>query len=236
VDKAGTPGRSAASFVRGIARPATPGAPKARDWTRFRAARSWRSPARRRSSWTKFAQEPRALRNSVLRAPDAPREQPPATSSYKICFSSRGDAGGPVSGVWLPFLAHRGCSFRPLPAASASQEAGAAVSPPSTGIYGRWAAGGPGGAQGLLLRLFLPLARYSAFHPMDYPALKVLGQGNHAHRKKARNKGLITWGGDRRGIDCGRSTKALAVSLPSPARYLITSLSPQRSPGRATIS
>jgi hypothetical protein len=68
-----------------------------------------------------------------------------------------------------------------------------------------------------------------------YPACKVLGQGNHAHRKKARNKGLITWGGTCRGIDCRRSTKALTVSFPSPARYLVTSLGPQRLPRCASI-
>jgi hypothetical protein len=109
---------------------------------------------------TRCAQEPRALRNSVLRGPVAPREQPPATSGYKICVSGRGGAGGPVISLFLGC----GCSswhiagaLRPLLAASAAEETGAAVLPPSLWVSGRWVAGGSGGgAQGLLLRLFLP--------------------------------------------------------------------------------
>jgi hypothetical protein len=52
-EKVGTPLRTAARVVRGGAPPPPPpGAPKVKDWTRLRAARSWRSSARRRSSWT----------------------------------------------------------------------------------------------------------------------------------------------------------------------------------------
>jgi hypothetical protein len=52
-EKVGTPVRKAARVVAAWrCPPPTPGAPKVKDWTRLRAARSWRSSARRRSSWT----------------------------------------------------------------------------------------------------------------------------------------------------------------------------------------